>query len=199
MSTALRIVDIYIVGNQETDSSGKPLAQPTRLNRCESVLLRVHLLNADGTEYAQLPASLAFSYGLDNSYTAGHADPVASNNSKFISSDWPETEGILGWNLSKGRLCVRVNLTPSGLGTALAAKSEMLFQHAVWAYPADVPPFLLFHLAVWIDNVTVEPIGAMAADPDTPDIYVRAADCVIPAGKRLHVTDANEILVEAIS
>ena len=199
MSTALRIVDLYVVGNQETDSSGKPLAQPTRFNRCESVLLRVHLLNADGTEYQQLPAGMAFSYGLDNNYTSGHADPVASNNAKFISDDWTESESAKGWNLSKGRFCVRVSLAPSGLATAIGAKPEMLFQHAIWGYPAGDPAFLLFHISVWIDNVTVEPVGALAADPDTPDIYVRNADFVLPAGKRLRVTDANEIIVEDIS
>ena len=199
MTTALRIVDIYIVGNQETDASGKPLAQPSRMTRCESVLLRVHLLNADGTEYQQLPTALAFSYGLDNNYTAGNPDPVASNNSKFIAGDWPESEGVPGWNLSKGRFCVRVNLTPAGLGTALAAKPEMIFQHAAWAYADGMPPFLLFNISVWIDNVTVEPVGATAAEPDTPDIYVRATDLVLPAGYRLRVTTDGQTIVEALS
>lgn len=187
MSTPRRIVDLYIVGNQETDDTGRPKSQPTRLLRCESVLLRVHLLKADGTAYTDLPASLSFQYGLDSSYAVANTDPVASNNAKFVPSDWP---GESGWNLAQGRFCARVSLKGSVLGAAMASKPELLAKHAVWATPPEDDAFPIFSVPVYVDNVTVEPGNIV--EPDEPEAFVTVA----MLASILQVPDGFQIYVE---
>ena len=83
------------------------------------------------------------------------------------------------------------------MGTASEKKMFM----AVYATPAGEEPFLLFHVPLMVDGVTVEPGGSAVANEEESYITVSALAAMlqIPAGKRLAVSDAGAITVEAIS
>lgn len=195
----MRTVDLYInpQRNVEVDSTRfTTVINPTRFLRCEQVLLRIHLVDDAGAPVA-IAAGLTFRYGLDFSFAAGNADPVASDNTRFVPDDWP---GADGWDVTQGRICCRVNLNTTPLGTAMGTLTEKEARHAIWATPADAEPFAFFHTRVYVDNVTVEPGNAVA--PDEPASYVTTAALAqllnFAAGRRFKINSDGSFEVEVL-
>ena len=196
-----RIVDVYInlgAGVEISPDTGKPKQLITRVRRTERILFRWHLYADDALTPYALAAGMTYTFGVDNVYTAGNADLVTSLPARFNSADWTGTDG---WSLSAGRICCLAVFGTSQLATEMGTAAEKKMFMAVYATPAGEDPFLLFHLPLMVDGVTVEPGGS--APVNETDTYITvsalAAMLQIPAGKRLVVSDAGAITVGAIS
>ncbi len=196
-----RIVDMHInlaLGCEVNPDTGKRATLSTRIRRTERILFRFRLYADDNLTPYPLDNGLTFAFGADSDYTPGHADLVTSTNDRFNAGDW---SGDGGWSLVNGRICCLAVFGTSELGTAMGAASEAKLMMAIYATPPGEDPFLLFQVPLMVDGVTVEPGGGAQANELDSYVTVTALAGIlqIPAGKRLRITDAGEIIVEAVS
>ena len=193
-------IDIYV--NVQTSQQVSPVnglpCEPTRLRRGGVYLLRFHLVTDSSLTPFVITAGMTFMFGMDSVFTSSHADPVLSNNARFLSADWP---GATGWDLAYGRLCCRAFLNTPALTSDMASASEKTYYAALWAIPPVDDAFPLFQIQIPVDNIAVDISGAV--EPDSQDAFITAEGLasiiVVPSGKRLRVTDSGEIVVEEIT
>lgn len=195
-----RILDVYInmATGAECDSAGRPKQLLTRVNRTDRVLFRWHLFADDTLAPYALPTGLTFAFGGDTLFTPGNADLVTSTNDRFNAADWA---GDTGWSLANGRISCLAVFNTTQLATVMGSSIEAKLYVAVYATPAGSDPFLLFQIPLFVNGVAVESGGGAQANEVDSYITVSAlaAFLQIPAGKRLRVTEAGDLIVENIS
>ena len=196
-----RIVDMHInlaLGCEVDPATGKRTTLITRIKRTERILFRWHLYSDDALTPYALDNGLVFAFGVDNVFTAGHADLVTSGNDRFVATDWPGSDG---WNPAAGRVCNLAVFKTDELASAMGAAMENKMYACIYATSAGDEPYLLFQIPLWLDGVAVEPGGGAQANEVDSYVTVSALAGIlqIPAGKRLRITDAGEIIVEAVS
>ncbi len=124
--------------------------------RGSQYLLRFHLLDGDGNQYA-VPESATFLFGIDTVFDPDHDDVVTSNNDEFdVTGDWTEI------NRSEGKISCRVNMNTTDLKTALGSSERMNGYVGLWMTPSGGTPTLLWHEKIILKNIAVDPLSPSA-------------------------------------
>jgi len=128
------------------------LSTTTTLFRGTQILFRCNLRMADATTAFVPPAGASWLFGIDDGYTADHADLVLS--SVFNQAgDWD-------YNLSNGKITWRTDLTSAALKTSLGDSASKLMYAYLWMTPVGGSPTLLAQWDVIIKNIAVDPTTA---------------------------------------
>ncbi len=158
-----RIIDIYInvQTSLEVDSTGRPVASPTRLFRGEQALLRLHLVDSANNAFP-LDSNLSFLLGLDSVFTPAHADLAVSAHAQFnLAGDWNEAAP------GSGKLSARLALNTTALGTDLGSAASKDMYLVLWGTPPAGDAMLVFQIRVLVQNIAVEPGATTPPDEET--------------------------------
>ncbi len=164
MSESRVIKEIYldVEGNQirsYKNSTFYALSPDLTLFRGSQVLFQCHLMLADGATYFTPPAGGTWLFGIDDQFTADHADLVVSQNAMFnIAGDWDQLLETGGY------ICWRVDLTTNELKTALADAASKAMYADLWFTPSGGSPTLMAQWNVIMKNIAVDPTTATAVD-----------------------------------
>lgn len=163
------------------------LSPDMTLFRGSQVLFRCHLMLADATTYFTPPAGGTWLFGIDDQFTADHADLVVSQNAQFnIAGDWDQLLETSGY------ICWRVDLTTNELKNSLADAASKAMYANLWFTPSGGSPTLMAQWNVTMKNIAVDPTTATAVEGithPTTDVFNSAINEIkTPTGGlyRLH-------------
>jgi len=151
------------------------------LHRGTQVLFQCHLMMADAVTEFSPPAGGTWLFGIDDQYTADHADLVVSANAVFnLDGDWGERAE------TNGRICWRVDMTTVALKTSLADAASKAMYACLWFTPLGGNPTLMAQWDVTVKNIAVDPTTATAVEGithPTMDVLIAAlANITDPEG-----------------
>jgi hypothetical protein len=163
------------------------LSPDVTLFRGSQVLFQCHLMMADAVTEFPSPAGGTWLFGIDDQFTADHADLVTSLNAQFnIAGDWGELAE------TSGRICWRVDLTTAALKSSLANLASKPMYADLWFTPSGGNPTLMAQWNVTMKNIAVDPTAATAVEGityPTTDVFNSAiSEIKSPTGGiyRLH-------------
>ena len=133
---------------------------PMPLFRGSQVLFCAYLRLSDPTAVFIPPTGATWYFGIDDAYTADHADLVTSDNGQFnIAGDWSlldPTTGQISW---------RADLTTDALKTSLANGASKTMYTALWMQPSGGKFTLLAHWDLLVKNVAIDPTSVTQVTP----------------------------------
>jgi hypothetical protein len=173
-----------VEGNQirsYKNSTFYALSPDLTLFRGSQVLFQCHLMLADGATYFTPPAGGTWLFGIDDQFTADHADLVTSLHAQFnIAGDWDllaETAGFICW---------RVDLTTNELKTSLADAASKAMYADLWFTPSGGSPTLMAQWNITMKNIAVDPTTATAVEgithPTTEVVNTMIDEIKTPTG-----------------
>lgn len=135
------------------------LSPDMTLFRGSQVLFQCHLMLADAATYFTPPAGGTWLFGIDDQFTADHADLVVSQNAQFnIAGDWDQLLETGGY------ICWRVDLTTDALKDSLADLTSKAMYACLWFTPSGGSPTLMAQWNVTMKNIAVDPTTATAVE-----------------------------------
>ena len=129
------------------------------LHRGTQVMFWCHLMMADAATEFTPPAGGTWLFGIDDQYTADHADLVTSLDAVFnLDGDWGERAE------TNGRICWRVDMTTVALKNSLADAASKAMYACLWFTPLGGNPTLMAQWDVLVKNIAVDPTSATAVE-----------------------------------
>jgi hypothetical protein len=145
------------------------LSPDMTLFRGSQVLFQCHLMLADAATYFTPPAGGTWLFGIDDQFTADHADLVVSDDDQFnLDGDWD----LLAE--TSGRICWRVDLTTNELKDSLGDTDRKAMYACLWFTPSGGDPTLMAQWNVTMKNIAVDPTTAIPSPGITFDTVDRA-------------------------
>ena len=161
MSDNRVIKEIYIdtenTGIRSYKNSAFYALTPTMtMFRGTQMLFECHLMMSDASTYFAPPAGGTWLFGVDDTFTASHADLVVSLDAQFcIPGDWgemSETGGKISW---------RADLTGQGLKDSLADAASKSMYACLWFTPSGGNATLMGAWDIIMKNIAVDPTTAV--------------------------------------
>ena len=133
---------------------------PMPLFRGSQVLLCAYLRLSNPNDIYYPPTGATWYFGIDDVFTADHADLVTSANDQFnLAGDWSLLD-VTGGNIS-----VRADLTTDALKSSLGSASSKTMYAAIWMQPAGGKFTLLAHWEILVKNIAIDPTSVTQAVP----------------------------------